>query len=144
MEFDYHQKRRIFIIFPNAGIFWAEQGTGENYTELMDRMSIPKYRQDYILAHYPRGYFYNNNLVIYEGLNVREGEAWQLSEKNYPHLGAVFPDMQKILPLTDKTKIFLGVKRGKIGEEWENFNQIDLDFFKKWSKKDIFSLPLNG
>lgn len=126
---NFHQNRRAFVIIPNVGIIWAEKGSSLSHIEILAAVGIPEDKRNIIIEKFPRGYFYNNTLVFYQGLEVKEGECWQLSKENIPYVRAVFSDIRKILPLNAETKVFLGVRRGKIGDVWEQLNQVPVNYF---------------
>lgn len=83
-----------------------------------------------MIANYPRGYFLNNKLVIYQLDDVAEGEYWELKPENYFYVRKYFPDLKRIFHLNAKTKFFLGVIRGKEGDIWPTINEVDVDFFE--------------
>lgn len=84
-----------------------------------------------IIENYPRGYFWDNRLVIYQGENVAEGECWKLKSENYKFVRDFYSDLCRIFGINKETKIFLGVKRGRLGELWPVVEEVDLDFFNK-------------
>lgn len=128
-DFDFHLRRRAFVIIPNVGIIWAEKGSNLSHIEILAAVGIPEDKRKIIIEKFPRGYFYENTLVLYEGSEVKEGECWTLSKHNFPYVRAVFGDIRKVLPLNIETKVFLGVRRGKIGEVWEQLNQVPVNYF---------------
>ena len=55
-----------------------------------------------IIENFPRGYFLDNRLVIYQGENVAEGESWTLKPENYKFVCSFYSDLCRILRLTPK------------------------------------------
>lgn len=128
---NYHKQRRPFIIFPGIGIIFGQAGEPLAHIEILTRLGLSESQAKMIIEICPRGYFLNNNLVFYQGDHVEEGKCWELKEENYPLVKIFFNDLQKIFGLNENTKIFLGVKRGKIGDIWPTVNKVSPDFFIK-------------
>ncbi len=126
---EYHAKRRPFIIIPQVGIIIGELGQPYSHREILKHIGCSDEQISYILENYPRGYFLNNKLVIYQSDDIKPGESWQLKEENYIHVKKYFPDLQKLFQIDKNTQIFLGVRRGKEGEIWPTINGVSLDFF---------------
>ncbi len=128
---EYHRKRRAFIILPQVGIIIGEQGRPYSHREILKHIGCSDKQISHILENYPRGYFLNNKLVMYQSDDVKEGESWQLHPKNYELVKKYFGDMKKIFDLNTQSQIFLGVSRGKEGEVWPTINEVDINFFNE-------------
>lgn len=127
----YHQKRRAFIIVPEVGIILAQKGTIMSHTEILQSLGLPKERVIHIIQNNPRGYFMDNTLVIYQGDSIKEGECWELQQENYSVVAENFADMEHMFSINKDTQIYLGVKRGKLGEVWEKVHPVSVTFFKQ-------------
>ncbi|MCM1324517.1 MAG: hypothetical protein NC218_10370 [Acetobacter sp.] len=127
---NYHKKRRAFIILPKAGILWAEPGSILTHREILLTAGISTTKIEKIIKNCPRGYYLDNTLILYQGDVIKAGEKWELQPDNFPVVKKVFADLENILALNAETKIFLGVKCGILGTVWEQYNQVDINFFK--------------
>ena len=127
---DYHSKRRPFIIIPEIGLILGECGQPYSHNEILSRLGLNEEQVKYIIANYPRGYFLDNKLVIYQLDDVSEGTCWELKPENYFYVRKYFPDLKQIFRINKKTKIFLGVLCGKEGEIWPTINEVPQDFFE--------------
>lgn len=125
----YHSERRAFIILPNAGLILAEKGRSFSHRDILSNCGFGLEQISFILENYPRGYFLNNKLVIYQSDDVKEAQSWELKKENYPLIRKYYPDLKNIFNMDSGTKIFLGVKRGKEGEVWPTINEVGSDFF---------------
>ena len=127
---EYHRKRRAFIILPQVGIIIGEPGQPNSHREILKHIGCSDEQISHILENYPRGYFLNNKLVMYQSDDVKEGESWQLQPENYDLVKKYFGDLKKIFNINKDCQIFLGVNRGKEGEIWPTINEVDEKFFK--------------
>ncbi|MDR1025828.1 MAG: hypothetical protein LBL47_00360 [Lactobacillus sp.] len=127
---EYHLKRRSFVILPEAGLLVAKLGTSFSHTDLLKACGISDKDCQRIIDNNPRGYFMNNNLVIYQGDNVEEGSDWLLSEANQHMVKTFWKDLKSVFPINKQTKIFFGVHRGKPGELWPTTNPVEQSFFE--------------
>lgn len=127
---EYHLKRRPFIIFPETGLILGESGLPYSHNEILSRLGLDNERIKYVIENYPRGYFLDNKLVIYQLNNVPEGTCWELKPENNFYVRKYFPDLKQIFGINTKTRIFLGVLRGKEGEIWPTVNEVPQDFFE--------------
>lgn len=127
---NYHKQRRPFIIIPETGIILGETGQPYSHSEILSRCGLDNEQVKYVIENYPRGYFLDNKLVMYQLDNVAEGSCWELKPENYFHVRKYFPDLKRIFGITKKTKIFLGVLRGKEGDIWPTINEVPADFFE--------------
>lgn len=127
---EYHKKRRAFIIIPNVGVLWAEPGSVLTHREILSATGISVAKIEKIIQTFPRGYFLDNTLVLYQGDVLKAGGTWELQPNNFPVVKKVFADLERMLVLNIETKIFLGVKCGVLGTVWEQYNQVDINFFK--------------
>lgn len=126
---NYHKKRRPFIMIPETGIIFGEYGKPYAHSEILTKLGLSETQVKHLIDTCPRGYFLDNNLVLYQGDDVKEGENWELSPENFDKVRLFYPDLQKIFAINNQTRIFLGVKRGKIGDIWEKVNEVPLSFF---------------
>ena len=126
---NYHEQRRPFVIIPEIGIILGRAGKAFAHNELLQNCGFSEEKVHEIIQNCPRGYFLDNRLVIYQGENVAEGESWELKPENYKFVRSFYPDLCRIFDINAQTKIFLGVKRGRIGELWPVVNEVNLDFF---------------
>lgn len=126
---DYHKKRRPFVIIPQIGIIISHLENSFSHSELLQNCGFSAERIKEMIENYPRGYFLDNKLVIYQGDDVKEGECWTLKSENFHYVQDFWNDLCHIFDITPKTKVFLGVKRGKIGELWPVVNEVNIDFF---------------
>lgn len=75
---DYHERRRPFVIIPEIGIIFSRSGNAFAHNELLQNCGFSEERVHEIIENFPRGYFLDNRLVVYQGENVAEGESWTL------------------------------------------------------------------
>lgn len=127
---EYHKKRRAFVIFQNSGLLLAEPESILTHREILSAAGFSAIQINKIIQNYPRGYYLDNTLVLYQGEVVEVGGKWELHPDNFPVVKKFFTDLEHILKLNAETKIFLGVKCGVLGEVWEQYNQVDINFFK--------------
>lgn len=126
---NYHKQRRPFVIIPDVGIIVAHSGQPFAHIELLTNCCIEANKAKEIIETCPRGYFLDNKLVMYQGENVAEGECWELKPENFVFVRSFYADLRRIFNFNAKTKVFLGVKRGKIGEIWPVIDEVNQDFF---------------
>ena len=126
----YHEKRRAFIIIPEVGLILGESGQPFSHRDILSHLGLDNEQTSHVLQNYPRGYFLDNKLVIYQADDVKENETWELKPENYFYVRKYFQDLKNLFRITTKTKIFLGVKRGKEGEIWPTINEVKSDFFE--------------
>ena len=127
---DYHEQRRPFIILPKVGIIIGEKGMSYSHRDILANLGFSPEKIFSTLETYPRGYFLNNKLVIYQSDDVKEGECWALKEENYPLVRQYFDDLKSLFHLSPDTKIFLGILRGKEGDLWPTVNEVYFVFFE--------------
>ncbi len=127
---DYHSQRRAFIIIPDVGLILGESGQPFSHREILTNLGLDKEQVAYVLENYPRGYFLNNKLVIYQSDDIKENESWELKPENYFYVRKYFQDLKNLFHITAKTKIFLGVQRGKEGDIWPTINEVEAAFFE--------------
>ncbi len=126
---DYHERRRPFVIIPEIGIIFSRSGNAFAHNELLQNCGFSEERVHEIIENFPRGYFLDNRLVVYQGENVAEGESWTLKPENYKFVCSFYSDLCRIFKINAETRIFLGVKRGRPGELWPAVNEVGQDFF---------------
>jgi hypothetical protein len=129
-EYEYHSKRRPFIIFPESGVMFAKPGTALSHNDMLRSLNLNNVNIRHVIDNFPRGYFMNNNLVFYQGDLMQEGTIWQLDKKNIDIIKLYFHDFERIFKINEKTLIYLGVKVGKIGEVWDLLNKVSIDEIK--------------
>ena len=127
---NFHKRRRAFIILPRAGLLLAEPESVLSHKEILLTAGFSSSAIKDIMIACPRGYFLDNTLVIYQGDNIKEGGAWELQPQNFSAVKNVFEYLECILGLNSDTKIYLGVKCGKLGAVWEQYNQVNIEFFR--------------
>ena len=126
----YHEKRRAFIIIPEVGLILGESGQPFSHKDILANLGLDKEQISHVLQNYPRGYFLDNNLVMYQSDGNTEQEVWELKPENYFYVRKYFQDLKKLFRITTKTKIFLGVKCAKEGEIWPTINEVESSFFE--------------
>lgn len=126
----FHSVRRAFIIMPNTGLILGEINQPFSHREILTNCGLSPEQISFILENYPRGYFLNNKLVIYQADDSKESQAWILQKENYPLVKKYYPDLKNIFHVSPQTQVFLGVAKGKEGEIWPTINEISTDFFE--------------
>lgn len=126
----HHMSRRPFVIVPEVGILLGQKDLEHSHVEMLLGLGLKKDKVQEIIDNYPRGFFMDNRLVIYQGDNVVEGCNWELNEENFDLVRKFFADLKNIFPFDSNTKIFLGVKCGELGTVWEHIKEVGLDFFE--------------
>ena len=127
---DYHAQRRAFIIIPEGGLIVGESGQPFSHRDILTNLGLDKEQITHVLQNYPRGYFLDNTLVIYQADDNLEQKSWELKPENYFYVRKYFQDLKNLFRMTAKTKIFLGVKCGKEGEVWPTINEVNSSFFE--------------
>ncbi len=127
---DYHAQRRAFIIIPEGGLIVGESGQPFSHRDILTNLGLDKEQITHVLQNYPRGYFLDNTLVIYQADDNLEQKSWELKPENYFYVRKYFQDLKNLFRMTAKTKIFLGVKCGKEGEVWPTINEVKSSFFE--------------
>ncbi len=127
---DYHAQRRAFIIIPEGGLIVGESGQPFSHRDILTNLGLDKEQITHVLQNYPRGYFLDNTLVIYQADDNVEQKSWELKPENYFYVRKYFQDLKNLFHMTAKTKIFLGVKCGKEGEVWPTINEVKSSFFE--------------
>lgn len=126
----YHEKRRAFIIIPEVGLILGENGQSFSHRDILTHLGLDNEQISHVLQNYPRGYFLDNNLVIYQSDDNVELESWELKPENYFYVRKYFLDLKNLFRITAKTKIFLGVKCAPKGEIWPTINEVKSEFFE--------------
>ena len=126
---EYHSQRRAFVLLPNVGMILGEKGKPLSHREILTNCGFNHEQISFMLENYPRGYFLNNRLVLYQSDDVKEGDSWELKKENFPVVKKYYSDLKKIFNFNSETKVFLGVYRGKEGDIWPTINEVSLDFF---------------
>lgn len=126
----YHEKRRAFIIIPEVGLILGESGQPFSHRDILTNLGLDKEQITHVLQNYPRGYFLDNKLVVYQSDDIKENESWELKPENYFYVRKYFQDLKNLFRITAKTKIFLGVRRGKEGDIWPTINEVKSSFFE--------------
>ena len=96
---DYHERRRPFVIIPEIGIIFSRSGNAFAHNELLQNCGFSEERVHEIIENFPRGYFLDNRLVVYQGENVAEGESWTLRPENYKFVCSFYSDLCRIFKL---------------------------------------------
>ena len=112
-EQEWHKLRRMFIVYENR-VFIAKQGNPNGHHAWFDELiregkidNPPKQP----FKNLVRGYYLSPNVVFYTG----DFEHWGC----YAAIPFVLPILAFSLALPDNTKVWLGAKRGEIGDVWE-------------------------
>ena len=126
---NYHSQRRAFIIIPNAGIIVGEKGAPFSHREILQNCGFNAEQVSFALENFPRGYFLNNKLVMYQSDDVKEGDSWRLLPENYDLVKRYYSDLQNLFQINEQTRIFFGVYRGKEGDIWPTIEEVPQSFF---------------
>ena len=126
---NYHSQRRAFIIIPNAGITVGEKGAPFSHREILQNCGFNAEQVSFALENFPRGYFLNNKLVMYQSDDVKEGDSWRLLPENYDLVKRYYSDLQNLFQINEQTRIFFGVYRGKEGDIWPTIEEVPQSFF---------------
>lgn len=65
---DFHAKRLLFVIVKDRLVV-ENAPSGLSHNKWFEKLNLEEEQIDYILDNCVRGYFYNNNLALYKGLN---------------------------------------------------------------------------
>ena len=127
----FHESRRAFIIMHDAGLLVAPTNTDISHQDLLLNMGIPLVPD--VLRHLtdpPRGYHMNGELCLYQGY-LNDEQTWNLQPQNYKLVQQYIPDLKALFNLTDDSKIYLGVRVGRVGEVWEKINKTTIRNFMR-------------
>lgn len=129
-EIAFHKARRPFIIFPESGVLLGELATTKSHNDILVSMGLDTKYIKYIIKNFPRGYFKDNDLVLYQDDNFVEGNILKVDSKNIPVIKKYIYDFEKLFNIDEKTNIYLGLRVGKIGDVWDKINKISLKDLK--------------
>lgn len=125
----FHKNRRAFIIMPNSGLVVAPVGFEYGHLEMLESIHFDDIR--YAMENFPRGYFMNNELCIYQGFDMTPGTLWQVSNKNINVIQKNIPNFRCEFSVKDDTPVYLGVRVGDIGSVWEKIRRTTIKMLEK-------------
>ena len=123
---NFHTKRRAFMIMPDIGLIIAPKNVDVSHEQMLKNMGFSTADVLNFLAIYPRGYFMNGELCVYQGYDMTPGAKWVLTNDGEKIVQQYIADLRAIFNLNDKTQVYTGVIVGEIGEVWKKINMVHL------------------
>ena len=123
---NFHTKRRAFIIMPDIGLIIAPKNVDVSHEQMLKNMGFSTADVLNFLAIYPRGYFMNGELCVYQGYDMTPGSKWVLTDNGKKIVQQYIVDLCAIFNLNNDTRIYTGVVVGKIGDVWKKINACGL------------------
>ena len=115
---NFHTTRRAFIMMPN-GLLVAPKNTDISHEQILKNRGVASDEVSRIMAKVPRGYFMNNEIVVYQGYDMTPGAIWCLDLGGYQIARSYIPNLRREFSINDNTRVWMGVRVGKIGTVWE-------------------------
>lgn len=122
----FHTKRRAFIILPDIGLLVAPRNYNISHEQMLKKLGLSQDDILNFLTIYPRGYFMDGELCIYQGYDMIPGVKWVLTNDGKKIVQQYITDLRAIFNLNDKTQVYTGVIVGEIGEVWKKINMVQL------------------
>jgi len=126
---NFHTARRAFIIMPTYGLVVAPVGFDQGHTELLVHLHYPNIK--YAMENFPRGYFMNGELCLYQGFYITPGATWEIRDENIDTIRHHIPNFRQIFSVDDYTPVYLGVRIGDIGTVWEKIRKTNIKMLEK-------------
>ena len=115
---NFHAVRRAFIMMPN-GLLVVPKNMDISHNDMLRNLGFAADEVARIMNEVPRGYFMNNEIVVYQGYDMTPGAVWCLNLGGYQVMRSFISDLRREFAATDNTCIWMGVRVGKIGSVWE-------------------------
>ncbi len=115
---NFHTMRRAFIMMPNE-LWVAPKNMDITHEQMLRNHGIAANEISRILKEVPRGYFMNNEIVIYQGHDISPNAIWCLDLGGYQIARSFIPNLRREFAVNDNTRVWMGVRVGKIGSVWE-------------------------
>ena len=122
----FHTKRRAFIILPDIGLLVAPRNYNISHEQMLKKLGLSQDDILNFLTIYPRGYFMDGELCIYQGYDMIPGVKWVLTNDGKKIVQQYITDLRAIFNLNDETQVYTGVIVGEIGEVWKKINMVQL------------------
>ena len=122
----FHTKRRAFIILSDIGLLVAPRNYNISHEQMLKKLGLSQDDILNFLTIYPRGYFMDGELCIYQGYDMTPGAKWVLTNDGKKIVQQYITDLRAIFNLNDKTQVYTGVIVGEIGEVWKKINMVQL------------------
>lgn len=123
---NFHTKRRAFIILSGVGLLVAPKDYNISHEQMLKKLGLSQDDILNFLTIYPRGYFMDGVLCIYQGYDMTLGAKWVLTNDGKKIVQQYVVDLRAIFNLNDKTQVYTGVIVGEIGEVWKKINMVRL------------------
>ena len=126
-----HLNRFLFPIHDDGGLILASEKSDMSHEQMFYELGFSTRVVEQYLLKYPRGYYMDDVLCIYQGASMTPHTKWELSPGNYPIVQQYIPDLRAQLNLKDDTILYLGVVVGEIGRVWERINKTTIGEFMR-------------
>jgi len=131
-EQSFHTNRRAFIIMHDGrGLVLEPKGSDLSHKQMFENIGLGALSVQYCLETYPRGYFMDDELCVYQGCDMTPGNKWELSQQNYAIVRQYMPKLQRVFNLNDNSNLYLGVLVGTIGSIWDKINKTTISDFMR-------------
>lgn len=135
LDTNFHIERRAFIIMPGVGLLIAAEKSDISHKQMFENLRLDFHTVQKYMIEYPRGYFMNGELCVYQGNSMKIGDVWKLRKNNYKTFIEYIPDLSKIFNINDETPLYTGVRVGEIGTVWEKLFKTNIKNFIKENSK---------
>lgn len=116
-----------FLIIPETGLVVAKFGLNISHEQILKNLNISKEQIDHIINKYPRGYYLDNTIVLYQGNDLTPGKKLELKPESYKIVSDFYNDLKKIFSLNTRTRFYGGLLVGIPGTQWQNINQFKIN-----------------
>lgn len=131
-EQSFHINRRAFIIMPNGtGLVLGPQNADISHKQMFENLGFDATLVQHCLQTYPRGYFMNDELCIYQGCDMTPGKKWELTAQNYTVVQQYMPQLTDVFNLHNDTNLYLGGLVGDVGTIWKKINKTTIADFMR-------------
>lgn len=115
---NFHTIRRAFIMMPD-GLWVVRKNMDVSHEQMLRVRGIAADEISRIMTEVPRGYFMNNEIVVYQGYDMTPNAIWCLDLGGYQIMRSFIPNLRREFAVNDDTRVWMGVRVGKIGSVWE-------------------------
>jgi len=116
-----------FLIIPETGLVIAKFGLNISHEQILKNLNISKEQIEHIIIKYPRGYYMDNTIVLYQGNDLTPGMKLELRPESYIIIKDFYSDLKKIFSLNTRTRFYGGLLVGTPGTTWQNINQFKIN-----------------
>ena len=129
--YSFHTVRRAFIMMPDGNLLLAPEKSDLSHEQMLCHIGMNQGDIPNFMTTVPRGYYMDNDVCVYQGLDMTPGTIWRVAPTNYHVIKSFVPKLRQAFQVTDETNLYLGVRVGAVGTVWEKLYKTTIGEFMR-------------